>query len=225
MPALPRFLLKARCPLFLPAALVPVLVGTAWGVRKSHAIDLPACGLAALAMLVLVRGAGWIDARRDPAVPAVSAVPARLVPAGGVEAAAALGAALPVLVCHWLQAGWPSSAAWLGAAIVGAWTAALSVTAGEHPAARSLAARLGEQRAPSLYVSLQAVASALMLALGWLFHLPAWAVAPPLLFMLAALAAAPLMGSGPSGRRAAGHVTLAIHTLGGLCLAGAAFLD
>lgn len=224
MPTLSRTLLQAKCPLFLSTALVPVVVGTAWGVHKSHAADLVAGGAAALVMLVLIRFAGWFDALRDPAAPAVSPVPARLVPPGWVEAVAALGAALPVLTGHWLQAGWPSLAAWLCAAIVAAWTAALAVTAGEHPAARSLAARLGEQRAPALYVSLQAVASVLMLALGWLFHLPAWAVAPPLLFMLAALAAAPLMSGGPAGRRAAGHVTCAIHALGGLCLAGAAFL-
>jgi 1,4-dihydroxy-2-naphthoate octaprenyltransferase len=298
MPDLPRTLFLATRPMFLPAALVPVLVGTSWGVRRIQDLDSLAFGLAAAAMALLHAGANVLNdvgdelngadrLNQDRITPftggsrfiqdgllstkamaawgvvlllcsaslgavlslnkgewvlifglvggvlalAYSLPPFSLVSRGLGEAAVAIGFGLPVAACFWLQSGGIGLEAVLCSAIVGAWTAAILIVnevpdraADAQAGKRTLVVRLGGQGAPSLYLSVQAVASALMLALGWLTQLPPWAVVPPLLFMLAALAAAPLMAGGRTGQLAAIRITLAIHLLGGLSLAGAAFL-
>jgi 1,4-dihydroxy-2-naphthoate octaprenyltransferase len=299
MRTLPRTLFLATRPMFLPAALVPVLVGTAWGVRKAHGLDPLALGLAAAGMACLHAGANVVNDVGDELNGADRANEDRISPftggsrfiqdgrlgiramavwgavlllaggalggglslfkgewvlafgaAGGIlavayslppfglasrglgEAAVGLAFGLPVAACFKLQTGSIGLEAALCAAIVGAWTAAVLIVnevpdleSDARAGKRTLVVRLGHQGAPSLYLSVQAVASALMLALGWLCQLPPWAVAPPLLFMLAALAAAPLMAGGRTGQLAAIRITLAIHLLGGLCLTGAAFLN
>ncbi|EME68809.1 1,4-dihydroxy-2-naphthoate octaprenyltransferase [Paramagnetospirillum caucaseum] len=298
MPGLPRTLFLATRPMFLPAALVPVLVGTCWGVHRAQALDPVALGLAAAAMACLHAGANVLNDVGDelngadrlnhaPIAPftggsrfiqdgrlglkamaawgvalllaamalggilslskgewvlvfglvggglavAYSLPPLSLASRGLGEAAVAVAFGLPVAACFWLQSGTVGLEAMLCSAIVGAWTAAILIVnevpdlaADEQAGKRTLVVRLGAKGAPSLYLSVQAVASALMLALGWLSHLPPWAVAPPLLAMLAALAATPLMAGGRSGQLAAIRITLGIHLLGGLSLAGAAFL-
>ncbi len=298
MHGLPRTLFLATRPMFLPAALIPVLVGTAWGVHRAHALDPLALGLAAAGMACLHAGANVLNdvgdelngadrLSHDRIAPftggsrfiqegrlglramavwgtalllaaatlggilsqtkgewvlvfglvggglavAYSLPPLSLASRGLGEAAVALAFGLPVAACFWLQSGGMGLEAVLSAAIVGAWTAAILIVnevpdlgADEQAGKRTLVVRLGIKGAPSLYLSVQAVASALMLALGWLAQLPPWAVVPPLLAMLAALAATPLMAGGRSGQLAAIRITLAIHLLGGLSLAGAAFL-
>jgi 1,4-dihydroxy-2-naphthoate octaprenyltransferase len=298
MSGLPRTLFFATRPMFLPAALVPVLVGTSWGAQQAQAFDPLALGLAAAAMAFAHAGANVLndvgdelngaDRLNHDRIPpftggsrfiqdgllgikamtawgaallltatvlaailslhkgewvlilglvggalalAYSLPPCSLASRGLGEAAVAIGFGLPVAACFWLQRGGIGLEAVLCSAIIGAWTAAILIVnevpdlaADAQAGKRTLVVRLGGQGAPSLYVSVQAVASALMLALGWLTHLPPWAVVPPLLFMLAALAAAPLMAGGRTGQMAAIRITLAIHLLGGLCLAGAAFL-
>jgi 1,4-dihydroxy-2-naphthoate polyprenyltransferase len=284
MPGLPRTLFLATRPLSLPAALIPVLVGTAWGAHRAHGLDPLAFALAAAGMVCLQAGANVLD---DPGgqsngagrldregrlglkatalwgvalllaagglggilsldkgegvlafglaggvlVLAYRLPPLRLASRGLGEAAAALGFGLPVAACHWLQGGGIGVEAVLCSAMVGAWTAAVLIVselpdlaADARAGRRTLVVRLGAQGTPSLYLSVQAVASALMLALGWLSQLPPWAVVPPLLAMLAALAATLLMAGGRAGQLAAIRITRAIHLLGGLGLAGAAFL-
>ncbi|WP_168185931.1 prenyltransferase [Magnetospirillum sp. ME-1] len=298
MPNLPRTLFFATRPMFLPAALVPVMVGTCWGAHRAHALDSVALGLAAVGMACLhaganvlndvgdeLNGADRINQDRIPPFTggsrfiqdgrlglramaawgvvlllaagalggilsqtkgewvlwfglvgaalalAYSLPPFSLASRGLGEAAVALAFGLPVAACFRLQSGTIGLEAVLCSAIVGAWTAAILIVnevpdlaADEQAGKRTLVVRLGHKGAPSLYLSVQAVASALMLALGWLSQLPPWAVAPPLLAMLAALAAAPLMAGGRTGQLAAIRITLGIHLLGGLSLAGAAFL-
>ncbi len=298
MPSLPRTLFLATRPMFLPAALVPVLVGTSWGAQQAKAFDPLALGLAAAAMAFAHAGANVLNdvgdelngadrLNQDRISPftggsrfiqdgllsvkamavwgtalllasaalgtilslhkgewvlvfglvggalalAYSLPPFGLASRGLGEAAVAIGFGLPVAACYWLQQGGIGLEAVLCSAIIGAWTAAILIVnevpdlaADAQAGKRTLVVRLGGQGAPSLYVSVQAVASALMLALGWLTQLPPWAVVPPLLFMLAALAAAPLMAGGRAGQLAAIRITLGIHLLGGLSLAGAAFL-
>ena len=122
-------------------------------------------------------------------------------------------------------------AALLAAAAMGCWTAAIlicnevpDIKADEAAGKRTLVVRMGAKSAPSIYVAIQAVASALMLALGWLSEMPPWATLPPLLTTLAALAAAPLMMGGRGAQLAAIRITLAIHLLGGIWLTVAALV-
>jgi 1,4-dihydroxy-2-naphthoate octaprenyltransferase len=162
---------------------------------------------------------------------AYSLPPLALASRGLGELAVAVAFGLPVTVSAWLQAGGFSLAGVLAAAVMGCWTAAIlicnevpDIRADEAAGKRTLVVRLGAKSAPSLYVAVQAVAAALQLALGWLSDLPPWATVPPLLIMLAALAAAPLMMGGRGGQLAAIRITLAIHLLGGSWLAAAALV-
>ncbi|MBI3444618.1 MAG: prenyltransferase [Magnetospirillum sp.] len=162
---------------------------------------------------------------------AYSLPPFSLVSRGLGEAAVAIGFGLPVVACSWLQSGGFGLEALLAAVIVGSWTAAILIVnevpdlrPDEQAGKRTLVVRLGMRGAPSLYLSVQAVAAALQLALGWLSNLPPWATVPPLALMLAALAAAALMMRGRPGQLAAIRLTLAIHLLGGIGLAAAALL-
>ena len=299
MSPLPRTLFLATRPMFFPAALVPVLVGSAWGIHRAGAVDVAALALALAGMACLHAGAnvindvgdeingadrlntderiapftggsrfiqdgrlglramalwgvtlllaggalgGALSLSRGGAVLAFGGIgvalalayslpPFRLASRGLGEAAVAIAFGLPVAACFWLQSGVFGLDGLLGAAIVGAWTAAILIV-NEVPdirpdgqaGKRTLVVRLGVKGAPSLYLSVQAVAAALQLALGWLSDLPAWAVAPPLLAMLAALAAAALMMGGRSSQLAAIRITLGIHLLGGLWLAASALL-
>ncbi|CAA7614336.1 prenyltransferase [Magnetospirillum sp. SS-4] len=162
---------------------------------------------------------------------AYSLPPLALASRGLGELAVAAGFGLPVTATAWLQGGAFSLAGILAAAVVGCWTAAILICnevpdskADEAAGKRTLVVRLGARSAPSLYVAVHAVAAALQLALGWLSHLPPWATVPPLLIMLAALAAAPLMLGGRGGQLAAIRITLAIHLLGGSWLVAAALV-
>ncbi|KIL98028.1 1 4-dihydroxy-2-naphthoate polyprenyltransferase [Paramagnetospirillum magnetotacticum MS-1] len=298
MSGLPRTLFLATRPMFLPAALIPVVVGSAWGVHRAHSLDPAALALAAMAMACLHAGANVINdvgdelngadrLNHDRIAPftggsrfiqdgslglkamavwgvvlllaagglggvlsltkgqgvlafglvgctlalAYSLPPFSLASRGLGEVAVALGFGLPVAACVWLQSGGIGLEALLCSAITGGWTAAILIVnevpdlaADAQAGKRTLVVRLGIKGAPSLYLSVQAVASALMLALGWLAQLPPWVVVPPLLAMLAALAATLLMAGGRAGQLAAIRITLGIHLLGGLSLAGAAFL-
>ncbi|RAU23052.1 1,4-dihydroxy-2-naphthoate prenyltransferase [Paramagnetospirillum kuznetsovii] len=162
---------------------------------------------------------------------AYSLPPFSLASRGLGEAAVALGFGLPVAASAWLQSGTFSLVAILAAATVGCWTAAIlicnevpDIKADEAAGKRTLVVRMGAKSAPSIYVAVQALASALMLAQGWLSEMPPWATVPPLLTVLAALAAAPLMMGGRGSQLAAIRVTLAIHLLGGIWLTAAALV-
>lgn len=160
---------------------------------------------------------------------AYSLPPLVLAARGLGEAAVAVAFGLPVAASAWLQLGVFTFDGMLTAAVVGCWTAAIlicnevpDIKADAAAGKRTLVVRLGTKRAPSLYLAVQAVASALQLALGWLSDLPAWATVPPLLCLLAALAAAGLMMGGRGAQLAAIRITLAIHLLGGIWLVAAA---
>lgn len=162
---------------------------------------------------------------------AYSLPPVSLASRGLGEAAVAVGFGLPVAASAWLQSGVFDLFGLLAAGVVGSWTAAIlicnevpDITADEAAGKRTLVVRMGIKSAPSLYLAVQAVASALMLALGWLSEMPPWASVPPLLTMVAALAAAPLMMGGRGGQLAAIRITLAIHLLGGIWLTVAALV-
>ncbi|CAA7622224.1 1,4-dihydroxy-2-naphthoate octaprenyltransferase [Candidatus Terasakiella magnetica] len=160
---------------------------------------------------------------------AYSLPPLSLASRGLGEAAVALGFGLPVAACFWLQSGTFTLSAGLAAAILGCWTAAILIvnevpdlTADAAVGKRTLVVRLGLSGAPSLYLGVQVMAAAMQIVLGFLSALPPWATVPPLLLMLAALAAAPLMMRGRSAQLAAIRITLAIHFIGGLWLVAAA---
>ncbi|MDO8605583.1 MAG: prenyltransferase [Phaeospirillum sp.] len=162
---------------------------------------------------------------------AYSLPPLTLAARGLGEAAVAVAFGLPVVAAGWLQDGDFTLHGILAAAAVGCWTAAIlicnqvpDIKADEAAGKRNLVVRLGAKSAPSLYLAVQAVAAALQLALGWLSNLPPWATVPPLLTMLAALAAAPLMMGGRGAQLAAIRTTLAIHLLGGVWLTVAALV-
>lgn len=162
---------------------------------------------------------------------AYSLPPLALAARGLGEVAVAVAFGLPVVASAWLQDGTFTLDGVLAAATVGCWTTAIlicnevpDIRADEAADKRTLVVRLGVKSAPSLYLAVQAVAAALQLALGWLSELPPWATVPPLLTMLAALAAAPLMTGGRGAQLAAIRTTLAIHLLGGLWLTIAALV-
>ncbi len=162
---------------------------------------------------------------------AYSLPPLVLAARGLGEAAVAVAFGLPVAASAWLQQSSLTLDGVLAAAAVGCWTAAIlicneipDIKADAAAGKRTLVVRLGARRAPSLYLAVQAVAAVLLLALGWLSELPAWATLPPLLIMLAALVAAPLMMGGRGRQLAAIRITLAIHLLGGIWLAVAALV-
>lgn len=296
MSGLARTLFLATRPMFLPASIIPVAVGTVWGLRDGGALhsglllltlvgmaclhaganvindvsdELNGCdrlnqgfiapftggsrfiqdgrlGLRAMAvwgivLLAAAAGIGGVLAvfkgqmvlvlglMGGGLAVAYSLPPFRLASRGLGEAVVALAFGLPVAASAWLQSGSFTLVSVLAAAAVGCWTAAILIcnevpdmAADEAAGKRTLVVRMGVKSAPSLYLAVQAVASALMLALGWLSEMPPWATVPPLLTMLAALAAAPLMMGGRGSQLAAIRITLGIHLLGGLWLSVAA---
>jgi len=156
---------------------------------------------------------------------AYSLPPMTLASRGLGEGTVAIAFGLPVPFAAWLQSGHFTLEALVAAAIVGCWTAAMLICT-EIPdirpdaaaGKRTLVVRLGIKRAPSLYLGVQATASALQLGLGWLADLPAWATLPPVVTMLVALAAAPMMMRDRASQLSAIRLTLGIHICGGLML-------
>jgi len=160
---------------------------------------------------------------------AYSLPPMTLAARGLGEGTVAIVFGLPVPFAAWLQSGHFSLEALVAAAIVGCWTTALLICT-EIPdirpdaaaGKRTLVVRLGIKRAPSLYLAVQATASALQLGLGWLADVPAWATLPPVVTMLVALAAAPMMMRDRASQLSAIRLTLGIHITGGFMLVLAA---
>jgi len=281
-----------------PLSAVPVLVGTAWGIRGAGGLDLHLALLALAAVvclhaaanvindvgdeisgadrlnleclrpftggarliqsgaltlramalwgavlamagtalgigLVLVKGLlplafalAWLGLALAYSLP-----PFSLAARGLGETAVGVAFAMPVLVATWLQTGQFGPETLLAAAVIGCWSAAVAVC-NEMPdiapdaaaGKRTVVVRLGLKRAPSLYLTLHAAASALQIALGWRADLPSWASVPPVLLMLTALAAAPMMMHGRADQLSAIRLSLGIHLAGGLMLGIAAFL-
>jgi 1,4-dihydroxy-2-naphthoate octaprenyltransferase len=156
---------------------------------------------------------------------AYSLPPLALATRGLGEGTVALGFGLPVPFAAWLQSGRVDLDTLLAAGVVGCWTAAILIC-NEMPdirpdaaaGKRTLVVRLGIKRAPSLYLGVQATASALQVALGWLADLPPWATMPPVLTMLVALAAAPMMMRDRASQLSAIRLTLGIQITGGFLL-------
>jgi len=156
---------------------------------------------------------------------AYSLPPMTLSSRGLGEGTVAIAFGLPVPFAAWLQSGHFSLEAMVAAVIVGCWTAAMlicteipDITPDAAAGKRTLVVRLGIKRAPSLYLAVQTAASSLQLGLGWLADLPAWATLPPVVTMLVALAAAPMMMRDRASQLSAIRLTLGIHITGGLML-------
>lgn len=198
-----------------------------WGAVLALAGGVLGMGLVwAKGILPLLFGVVWLGLALAYSLP-----PFALAARGLGEAAVGVAFAMPAVAAAWLQSGRFELDALLAAAVIGCWSAAILVC-NEMPdldpdaaaGKRTIVVRLGLKRAPSLYLALQAAASALQLALGWQADLPSWASVPPVLLMLAALAATPMMMHGRAEQLSAIRLSMGIHMAGGLMLGLAAFL-
>ena len=207
-----RLIQKGRISLRAMALWGAVLAGAGGGLGITLVM--------AKGVVPVLFGLVWLGLALAYALP-----PFTLASRGLGELAAGVAFAMPVAVGAWLQSGTFALEGLLAAAVVGCWTAAIlvshempDITPDAAAGKRTMVVRLGLKRAPSLYLALHAAASALQLALGWRADLPPWTTVPPVLLMLAALAAAPLMMHGRAAQASAIRLSFAIHLAGGLTL-------
>lgn len=196
---------------------------------------LLAAGVLFGALLTLHAGAGVIGLGLAGIALGVlySLPPVQLCARGLGEAAVAIGfGILPLCGAAWLQGGPIDAAVLLLSLPPSLWTAAIllinevpDTAADASVGKRTLAVRLGDAHSARLYLALHAGAVLAVLGLAASGALIAWvSVLPLLLLVPAALAARSIAAPHAAlSRRRGIELTLAVHLLGGLWLAGFAW--